>query len=238
MITAYRWNSNWKITLIVVLTLALLIRLGFWQLSRAEQKQTLELTFEHNAVKVALQPSELNNLGDNELPYRPVVLKGQYLNSQTVLLDNQINQGKVGYQVLTPLVVQSGQIFLISRGWIAGYADRHLPTVPTVSGVVSIVGSIYVPLGKAVVLAQAAWPQTQPLVVQSVEPQKLSKHFDTEFYRYTLRLQQGYSGALKIDWPLVNTASEKHTGYAVQWFLMALALFGFWLYSSIKRDAN
>lgn len=238
MITAYRWDSNWKITLIVLLTLMLLMRLGFWQLSRAEEKKVLQLTFEQHAVKQPLLADELTQLTETELPFRPVILQGHYQNSQTVLLDNQINQGKVGYQLLTPFVVQSGKIFLINRGWIAGYPDRHLPTVPNVNGAVSIVASIYIPLGKAVVLAQAKWPQAQSLVVQSVDIPKLSKHYDTEFYRYTLRLQQGYSGALNIDWPLINTAPEKHTGYAVQWFLMALALLGFWLYSSIRRDTD
>ena len=44
------------------------------------------------------------------------------------------------------------------------------------------------------------------------------------YFPYVVRLTPDSAGALLADWPLINTRPEKHTAYAVQWFLMALAL--------------
>ena len=55
-------------------------------------------------------------------------------------------------------------------------------------------------------------------------------------FPYSVRLDAGQPGALRVDWEPINTQPEKHTGYAVQWFAMAIALVLFWVYSSLKRD--
>ena len=51
--------------------------------------------------------------------------------------------------------------------------------------------------------------------------------------------------AYQADWPLISTGMgpEKHTAYAVQWFAMALALLGLYLYlgwhtAQEKRHGN
>jgi cytochrome oxidase assembly protein ShyY1 len=41
---------------------------------------------------------------------------------------------------------------------------------------------------------------------------------------YQLRLDQDSIGALKTGWTTVAVKPEKHVGYAVQWFAMAITL--------------
>mgnify|MGYP000143624448 CR=1 FL=1 len=41
---------------------------------------------------------------------------------------------------------------------------------------------------------------------------------------YQLRLDQDSPGALQTGWAAVSVQPAKHTGYAVQWFVMALVL--------------
>ena len=48
--------------------------------------------------------------------------------------------------------------------------------------------------------------------------------FGEDFLSYQLRLDQDSVGALKTGWTTVAVQPEKHIGYAVQWFAMAITL--------------
>ncbi|BBP67889.1 hypothetical protein PHLH5_54300 [Pseudomonas sp. Cab53] len=71
----------------------------------------------------------------------------------------------------------------------------------------------------------APWPR----LVTAIEPDKLWAELGRSGFSYELR-QQGGPGAYRTDWPVVSMGPEKHLGYAVQWFAMAAALFGLFLY--------
>ena len=161
---------------------------------------------------------------------------GYFDNQHLLLLDNRIKNGSVGYEVLAPFTTDQGASLLVNRGWIEGFADRRqLPVVPPVEEHVELIAKVYVPLGEPVLLQADQWSEQWPIVVQSVDIDRLAQRMDISFYPYLLRIEAAESGALLVDWPAVNTRAEKHWGYAVQWFLMAAALLVFWLYSSIKR---
>ena len=46
-----------------------------------------------------------------------------------------------------------------------------------------------------------------------------------KLFPHPVRIDSGVAAALTVDWQVVNVSPEKHTGYAVQWFTMAAALF-------------
>ncbi len=237
--TAYRWETNWKITLLFVLLLPLLLRLGFWQLQRAEEKRELQQRIELRAAQAPLEVSRLLSLADEELNHRRVRLDGVFDNDTVYLLDNQVFNGKVGYQLLQRFYAsndsQDTQAFLVNRGWIAGFPDRRLPELPVVTGRGSVLASVYIPASRPVLLAEESLAQTWPQVIQSVDMAKIRAQLGEEVYRYELRLQDGQWGALAVDWPVVNTGPEKHQGYAVQWFAMSAALVVCWLLASVKK---
>lgn len=236
MITAYRWESNWKITVVMVIAIPLLMRLGFWQLSRAEEKQALQQQYIERSVLPALSEAQLLEMPANQLAYRDAVLQGRYDTEQTVLLDNQIYRGRAGYNVLTLFTSSTGQHYWINRGWVAGHADRRLPSLQRLEPVSQLIrASVYVAPGESVVLRHDSWPRLTPFVVQRIDTNRLASHFGVSSYPYTLRLAAAEPGALTVDWPVINTGPEKHLGYALQWFFMAVALLGFWLYSSFTQ---
>ena len=233
MITGYRWEANWKTLLFVLLVIPILIKLGFWQLERAEEKTALQARYAKQQMALPVPLSTLNSL--DKLAYKPVQIIGVVDNDFTILLDNRIFDGQVGYQVLSPVLMQNGQTVLVNRGWIAGFLDRRrLPEVPPIYGQVRLLGNIYLPLGKAVTLAADQWSNEWPLIVQWVDIDRLALHLNRRLLPFTVRLKAESDGALTVDWPTVNVKPEKHKGYALQWFTMALALMLFWLYSSIR----
>ena len=240
MIAAYRWDSNWKIFLLVIILLPLLLRLGFWQLQRADEKRHILAVYEARQLQSPLAAGQVNWAGEPEtLTGLPVYLEGQYDNRRHFLLDNRVQGGVAGYEVLTPVTDGQGQTWLVNRGWLPGFADRSkLPAVDTPQGELRIVGNVYVPLGETLLLDEDIWSGQWPQVIQSVAMERAAASLSVELAPYEIRIADGEPGALQVNWPAVNVSPAKHTGYAVQWFAMALALLLFWLFSSLKKVAN
>ena len=67
-----------------------------------------------------------------------------------------------------------------------------------------------------------------PWTLQALEMNKLvpalSEATGLAVAPYPVRIDAGEPGALLVDWQIVNVSPAKHTGYAVQWFTMAVAL--------------
>lgn len=71
--------------------------------------------------------------------WTPVVVTGQYLHDEQLLVRNRPFAGKPGFEVLTPLQLADGSVFVINRGWVpAGSQDAPdaVPAAP--SGTVTV----------------------------------------------------------------------------------------------------
>jgi len=229
----------WKISVLTIVALPLLIRLGYWQLERAEEKRDLQSQYEQNQAQQTMTSDELFYARENhslsDLANRRVRFEGRYLSGYNVLLDNQIQDGEVGYHVLSPFLLDRDRAVWINRGWIKGRPDRVLPRVPHHASTAIIEASVYQALGEVFQLKDDVWLAGWPLLVQSIDESRLNQRIANElasvFFPLTLRIAPGYSGALTVNWQVINTKPEKHTAYAIQWFGMALALTMLWLYT-------
>jgi surfeit locus 1 family protein len=184
------------------------IALGKWQSGRAEEKRALA---EH-VERVALQ--------------------GEFLPRHTVYLDNKVNHGRVGYEVITPLRLRNGSNVLVNRGWIAAGKTRDvLPEVRTPAGEVRIEGVALDALPRVLGLQKDAGRIRQTLDVERYS-------FETGL-RFQPRVIQQHSelpDGLSRDWAPRDLGIEKHQGYALQWYsLAALAVILFVVLSFRKR---
>ena len=231
----FQFNPEWRITLFTAVMVALMVWLGLWQLQRAEEKAALATAF---TQRQAQRPALLSALWDEPpaaLAYVPVRLTGTFLQDEYFLLDNRISGGRFGYEVLGILQLDddSGTV-LVNRGWIAGDPSRReLPEVPRVAGQVNLTGHVYVAPGAPYLLAeqqlQAGWPKR----IQAVEMDKLKPPIMAvtpgTVFPYPVRIDADGTGALRVDWKVVNVSPQKHQGYALQWFTMAAVLFVFYV---------
>lgn len=259
----YRWNSLFfnalnkylifrldiKLTLFCALLMPLLLALGCWQLSRAEQKTQLLANYEERAITapqslgVLLQQRDWNN-------YR-VRIEGVYDPQQHFLLDNRVRDGRVGYEVISPFILSQTTYMTtaggdkmpvnyvwVNRGWIPMGPSRHeLPAILERSGQRMIIGRIYVPQGKELILKDIPLSGKWPEVIQRIDFNQMKDRYasgDTSL-PFTIRLDAGSAGAFKTGWQPINMGPQKHFGYAFQWFLMAAVLSVLYLYASISR---
>ncbi|VVO13164.1 SURF1 family protein [Pseudomonas fluorescens] len=214
-------------TLVVLVLLPLMIFLGFWQLDRGEQKRLL---LDSYADRRAAQPVALEQLPDEDPAFRRVRLHGQFDAEHSFLLDNRIRDGKVGVELLQAFFDQpSGLWLLLNRGWLP-WPDRRIPPVfTTPTQTLDLDAWVYVAPGATFQLhadpVGAKWPR----LVTAVAPASLWAELGRNGFAFELRAESG-PATYQADWPVVAMGPEKHLGYAVQWFAMAVALFGLYLY--------
>lgn len=225
---AFAFDFEWRITLFTLLFLPLLISLGFWQLQRAEEKAAIAVAFEARQQRPPALLAELADRRPEALSYMPVKLHGQYRNGQDFLLDNRMQGGKYGNEVLTVFELDNGELALVNRGWIiADPARRSLPEIPPAPQAAELTGRVYVSPGDPYLLAEQEITGDWPLQVQAVDMEKMAHAIGVagnRLFPYPVRIDAGQPGALSVDWQVLNSSPEKHRGYAAQWFSMATAL--------------
>lgn len=224
---SFQWHWNWKILLFVALFLPVLVYLAFWQVSRADEKQQLLEIYDQRGIDKPITLSELSELSEPaDQLYVRVKVAGKYDNRSPLLLDNRVRRGRPGYEVISPFQTTEGQWLLVNRGWIEASLDRRvLPEIKEFTEQIVLAGYLYQSPGKQVMLGEDLWAVgSGPKVVQNAASDKVSEKLGKVFYDYHLRLEADSPGAYETGWIIVNVLPGKHTGYAVQWAALALAL--------------
>ncbi len=232
-----------KTTLISLLFLCgvtLLCLLGFWQLTRAAQKQVLLNQMTAATEQTSLSGTALLTLKhDTSLRYLPVSFKSVFVNQYTILLDNKVHQGQAGYHVIVPAVLNDQTLILVNRGWIPlGKSRQQLPTVPPVIGEVTIEGSLdFAYLNPLIPNALESQIPSWPLRVQQLDLEQVSHLIGKKISPMIVNLNQHSPFAFVVP-PKEKMAMppERHQGYAVQWFSLAATLFIFYLIYLRKRS--
>lgn len=216
------FTANRKLTLFTLLALPILLSLGVWQLDRAAEKRGLEAAF---AKQQMLPPSPLSSANLNALPeHRRVIAQGRFDGDHTWLLDNKQRRGRVGYEVVTPFHLQDGGVLLVNRGWLPTTGQReHLPTIPEIAGEQTLFAEV-MSVSPHPLLDGASDQLNWPRVIMAIEPAVMARQLGQPLPEKYLRLDNTSPGALVTEWQTVNTSSDKHNGYAFQWFGMAFAL--------------
>lgn len=217
-----RFRPGLAATLFTAFFLPLLLALGSWQLDRAGQKRALFSDFAAGGVPVAL---DATRHGLAELRrYAPVRATGNYLPDQQFLLDNMVAGGQAGYRVLTPLRLDDGRAVIVDRGWVArDFSAAGPPPIPVGNELRTVSGRLdQVPRpGIALDTVMApGWPK----VVQFPTLDELSVALELELVPGLLLLDAAAPDGYRRDWRPSDFGPERHIGYAVQWFALAVTL--------------
>ncbi|MFT5709526.1 MAG: surfeit locus 1 family protein [Halioglobus sp.] len=230
-LTGIHLDLDWRTSIVSVLLLPILISLGLWQLQRADEKAGINTQWELRRSQSPVPLQSLDSTNTESLQYRPVQLSGQFVSAKYFLLDNRIHRGQFGNEVLAVFKLKdSGKAVLVNRGWIAADSSRRQePAISEANGPATITGYVYVSPGDPYLLADTALESGWPKRIQAIEMDKLGaaveQDMGVELFPHPVRIDSDSAAALTVDWQVVNVSPEKHTGYAVQWFTMAAALF-------------
>lgn len=220
-------------TLLVLLATAVLMRLGFWQLERLEQRRAFN---EHFLAIVNLPPLNISaapteNLA--EMEYRLATVTGVYDYENQVALRNQYNDLVFGYHLITPLVLADGSAILVNRGWIpaqgnetpADWRKYDQPGEQTVSGILRLgeepeMGGIPDP--------DLAEGQTRLKFWNNLNLARIARQIPQPLLPAYLQPDQPASNSqppIVPARPEIEITEGSHQSYAMQWFTFAAMLF-------------
>ena len=209
--------------------------LGFWQLDRAAQKETLQSAIQQQASKPPLAQHIFLNLNDTtEVLHQRVLLSGTWVPQSTVYLDNRQMDGKVGFFVLTPMRLEgSDKVVMVQRGWVPRNFEQRetVPAVETPFDLVQIEGRIALAPSKLYEPGQSE----KGLIRQNLDLQAFRSETGLPILNFTVRQTGLPSEGLRRDWPAVNFGIDKHYGYAFQWFGLSALVIVLYLWFQIFR---
>jgi surfeit locus 1 family protein len=238
----YRFAPALWPTLAFALVLPVLLGLGYWQMDRAAAKQAL---VEQRAASEVIAPLTLNRRRgfDEDDRYRPAQARGRYVAGQQWLLDNRVYRGQAGYHVFSLFRLDGADqpTLLVNRGWVAVGASRdYLPALPLPEKTVELSGRLDSPASVGLVLGEVPLESiADKVVVQSLDIAALAQARGLDLLRYALVIDEGEPGGLQYDWsPIPQMGPEKHLGYAVQWFGLAVALLIIYVGVNTRRNGG
>lgn len=231
-------NARFRLALLTfatVVAIGITLSLGWWQLSRAAQKQALQAAVLAQGAKPVLDSMALQTAADPlALLHQRVRLKGTWVPGATVFLDNRPMDGRVGFFAVTPLLLQGSKAaILVQRGWVPrNFEDRTLlPRVDTPAGVVEVEGHIAPPPAKLYELGGASGGAIR----QNLDLAQFRTETGLALMAVTLQQTGAPSEGLQRDWAAVNVGVDRHYGYAFQWFGLAALITALYLWFQIVR---
>ena len=219
----------WWVTLLVVALMALLARLGFWQLSRLAERrvQNVALAAALDASPVLLHETEISgNLASWK--DRLVVAEGEYDFENQFALIVQNWQGMAGIHLLTPLLLDDGKTaVLVDRGWIPD--EEQSPEFWSAydeTGTVSVDG--YIALSQIISRGTAEsapsgpsqeWYRVDIAAIQPQMPYELLPVYVIQSSPPEGNVTVPFNEARNVD-----ISEGNHISYASQWFIFCIGL--------------
>jgi len=222
---------------LIIATLVLLISLGFWQLDRADEKRAIEDQIASaNSGDVELINS-VEFLKDKE--YYHVRLQGSYIGAKQFIYDNQIVDQISGYYVLTPFILKgASKAILINRGFIpwSGRRDK-LANVDIGEKLTEVKVQISIPV-KRMELKVSETTGDFPILIQALDLDEMSAIASLDLGSVVGLLSPESENGFVRQWEPYTGSIERHIGYAIQWFLMALVLAFIGIRLALKQRKN
>ena len=216
-----------KLWLLAVVVIALFCRAGVWQLDRAKQKRAM--LAESEKVLAERKPLPLSAAGDpaRRTAYDWAAGEGRFASAPAVLLDNQSRADRAGIRVYRVFLPVAAPPLLVELGWLPLPGDRRLPVIETPPGLVHVAGLLAPPPSPGIAGSQATPQADGSLLAIGLDRAVLAgalkmPNLASRVLKLDPALKLGYARDLDI---LPNTLPpERHIGYAVQWFGLAIAV--------------
>ena len=237
--SAFRRPAWWSVALTVAGAL-LFVRLGVWQLHRADEKEALLRRYATSDT-APLQAFDPVASTPPETAYPRVRVEGHYLPGRIYLLDNPKHDALGGVEVYAPLQLSGHErLLLVDLGFLPGNGTDTAPQVPALPVGDVIVQGLYVPPpGVALEMGGDALAQqgTYPKKTIYLDPAQVARDLGRPLYPRLLALDADPSAIYVRKHTLDFSAMppSRHRAYAFQWFTFAFAAVVIFLVLHRKR---
>lgn len=227
----YRFLLSRQWVILTLVTLALIptmIELGFWQLHRHEQRVALNKVISDSLAAKPVPAESLTAPGraiERDDLYRRVTAKGAFDTADEVVVRRRTNSDdEVGFHVLTPFVLDDGQVLMVNRGWIpANGVQTEFPKIPApAKGEITVAGRLMADetTAESGIKDIHGLPDRQVMLINSEQQAKLlGKRVLGGYVEMTTPEPKGDTPELLPEPD--HSSIGPHMAYAIQWWLFA-----------------
>ena len=213
--------------------------LGRWQLGREDIKRT-QLA---EAAAALAAPAQALGPASRDAVMAPAKVEGAgfFMPTPRLLLDNQRRGQQVGMRLYCGFQPEAGQALLVDLGWLPLAPNRALPNARCPVGEFVLAGllvpppAVGLPMGPGLVeqVDGQGWLATRLEIAAVAAAWRLDAPLAARVLRLDPALPLGHARDLEL---LANTLPpEKHRGYAIQWFGLAIATVIILLVLNLRR---
>ena len=209
---------------------AVCVGLSKWQVDRTNEANAANQLVDNNYHSVPRPIGEvlptLESFSASQ-EWKQVKLTGRYLMSDQLLVRNRTFNGEPGFEVLTPLLLDDGEVFVVDRGYVPTGNDQDRPdSVPSPQkGTVTVV--VRLQASEPAIGDRTAPRGEIPTIHLPAVAHLLGK--PTYTGAYGLMVSESPSAATRptaMPEPVLDEGL--HISYAIQWVIFAIiAFFGF-----------
>ena len=211
-------------TIFVLFSIVLFCSLGTWQIHRLQWKVDLisEINNGLNSEPIFYSNTNIKN-------YQKVKFSGIFDFEKQIFLYSLNNKGKPGYDIITPLKINSNEILLINRGWIQKDQKNN-------KNINKIVSNSYQGILKKITKPNPFKPDNdiENNIWYSLKLTDLEDFTGYKLSNFVLFLQNNQNNLVenKIVSP---DLPNNHLKYAITWYSVALSILLYFLYFRKKQ---
>ncbi len=226
---SFQW---WLLLVLTLLFIAITARLGYWQLGRAQLRESMDAEQRDSASRPPLTADELAALAPGASPlYRRVAVDGRWLQQWTIFL-NRPQDGRPGFWVMTPLALDNGLVLLVQRGWAPRdpVLPDKAPDMKPGPATERVQGTWVAPPSPLMELAPAQTARAEfPRVRQNLAWDEYQRQTGLNIAGVLRQTGSSDDGLIR-DWPAIASKAPMNRGYAFQWFALSAvgALYFVW----------
>ena len=216
-----RWFGYLALVMVFAAVCSLL---GMWQFARRAEARAeiarIEANYDAAPVPLSDVLPELDSF-ESQAKWTRISVTGTYLTGDELLVRNRPYGGNPGFEVLTPLLLDDGTVFVVDRGWVpTGQlqdAPDDVPAAPT--GTVTVTARLKA--GEPTI--GSASPSAQEL--SSVNLPQVAEIVGVPTYTGAYGLVASEDPApASAPLPSIRPVRDEgpHLSYALQWFVFAI----------------
>ncbi|MEU4427525.1 SURF1 family cytochrome oxidase biogenesis protein [Actinoplanes sp. NPDC024001] len=240
-----RWIAAAALTVAAAIVM---VMLGNWQLDRYHERSEINERIDSaNAApavplaSVLAAPTAAGTPGaapGKSLAWTKVTITGRYDAAHEIQARGRTVGSKVGFEIVTPLVLDDGTAVLVDRGWVpapagGALASPEVPPAPT--GTVTVEGQIHLSESRPAAVER----RDGRLDTRRLNLPRLATELPFPVYGAYVLLSSQTPAAdpAFVAVPIPHEDAWQNGGYAVQWWIFAVMVF--FLYGwQARREAH
>lgn len=215
-----RWISYFVLMVVFAIVC---VFLSSWQFDRREwrleENSRVIENFDAEPIELEEALPEFDAYAEKQ-EWQPVVLRGQYLHDEQLLVRNRPFDRQPGFEILTPLRTETGAVFIVNRGWLPTGERGDLPDVVPDAPTGDVVVTVRLKGTEPHIPGREA-PAGQ---VPTIHLPTIAEQFEGEVYTGAYGLLRSESG--NADTGTLSRKPEitegNHLSYAFQWIIFAV----------------